>query len=327
VPRTDVLVVSIGSTGGWRAAAAELTASIERAGARAQIAAADPAPKVPTFALTDLVQARLARRACIRGIAEHDPVAIIYCSITAALLWPRPGAISFDSIAAENRPGRHGIWQRVLERRRLRAAPLLLAWSEHSLAPLRGEHAEVLIVPPPVDGSPPTDARDIAAVTYAGDPEKRRLESVLRAWARTRRAGETLVVAGADRVPLRDGVLSAGRLAPAEFRRLLARSRVFIAAPKREDFGIAALEALAHGCLLVSTPSPGPYPARELARKLDARLVSEDLVGAVRAALDDPVPDYAERAAALLAPFRREAVDRSVAREVLPRLLPRSPAG
>ena len=96
----------------------------------------------------------------------------------------------------------------------------------------------------------------------------------------------------------------------------------FIApAPRREDFGIAPLEALADGCMLVTTPAPGPYPALDIARQLDCRLVGEDLVLALRTALDDPAPMYAERAAELVAPFSRQAVDRTVAQEVLPRLL------
>lgn len=327
MPCTDILVVSVGSTAGWRAAAAELAESLRRAGATVAVAGAEPAPKLRTFALTDLVEARLARQAAVKGIAEHDPAAVIYCSITAALLWPRAGAISLDSIAAENRPGRHGIWQRHTERRRLRSAPLLLAWSEHSLDPLRGEHAEVVIAPPPVEGSAADGPRDVAAVMYAGDPEKRRLERVLEVWSRARRDGETLIVAGAEGVQVGDGVVSAGRLAPAEFRALLSRARVFIAAPRREDFGIAALEALAHGCQLATTAAPGPYPARDLARRLDERLVSDDLGAAVRAALDDPVPAYGARAASLLEPFRREALDRTVARDVLPRLVPRFAPG
>jgi glycosyltransferase involved in cell wall biosynthesis len=327
VPRADVLVVSVGSTGGWRTAAAELASSMTRAGARVEIAATPPAPRVRTFALTDLVEARLARQAAVRGIAEHEPRAIVYCSITAALLWPRPGAISLDSIAAENRPGRHGIWQRRVERRRLREAPMLLAWSDRALERFDGWHADVCVVPPAVTGSATGASEDIAAVTYAGNPDKRRLSLVLESWARARRDGETLVVAGTNAVEPSPGVRVAGNLDRDSFRSLLRGARVFVAAPRREDFGIAALEALAGGCRLVTTPSPGPYPALALARRLDPRLVTDDLPAAIRTALDDPLPGYSERAAELLEPFRREAADRTVAEQVLPRLVPGFRAG
>jgi hypothetical protein len=97
---------------------------------------------------------------------------------------------------------------------------------------------------------------------------------------------------------------------------------VFVAAPRREDYyGVAALEALACSCRLVTTPAPGPYLPLDLARQLDPRLVDDDLVKAIRIGLDDPLPGYAERAAALLAPFSGEAVDQTVAQQVLPRLL------
>lgn len=325
---TEVLVVSAGNTSGWRTAADELARSIAQAGASVEMVTADPSPRVRTFALTDFVQARAARRAALRGIAEYEPRATVYCSITAALLWPRPGAIFLDSIAAENRPGRHGIWQRPVERRRLGHAPLVLAWSERALEPLSGPSPETVVVPVPVQRpATTTGSRDIAAVTYAGDPVKRRLPLVLDAWRRARRASELLVVAGLDAgdsaegVDGADGVELVGRIAPAAFRDLLARARVFIAAPRREEYGIAALEALAAGCQLVTTPSPGPYPALDLARRLDPRLVAEDPAPALRLALDDPVAGYAERAAELLEPFSREAVDRTVAERVLPRLL------
>jgi hypothetical protein len=65
----------------------------------------------------------------------------------------------------------------------------------------------------------------------------------------------------------------------------------------------------------------GPYPAAAIARAVDPRLVTDDLATGIRAALDDPPPDYAARAAAALAPYRRDAVDRTVADELLPRLL------
>ncbi len=330
---TDLLVVSAGSTEGWRTAAAELKASIARAGASVEMVSAEPSPRVRTFALTDFVQARAARAAAAHGIEAHRPAAVIYCSITAALLWPQPGAIFLDSIAAENRPGRHGIWQRSVERRRLRDAPLVLVWSRRSLDPLTGPHADTVVIPVPVETATGPDApRDVAAVTYAGDPVKRRLTRVLDAWAAVRRDDERLIVtglasdahasvAGLEARLSAPGVEVAGALTPAEFRALLARARVFVAAPSIEDYGIAALEALANGCPLVTTPSRGPYPALELARELDPRLVGDELSSAIRIALDDPLPDYRVRAAELLEPYSRAAMDRTVADAVLPRLL------
>ena len=319
----DVLVVSAANTTGWRVAAQALAGSMRRAGASVEVVAAPPSRRVRTFALTDLVQAISARRAARAGIARHQPRSIVYCSITASLLWPVPGAIFLDTIAAENRPGRHGFWQRRLERRRLAAAPLVLAITPRSLEPLRGGRPESVVVPVPVEVSPPTagSRRDIEAVAYAGDPVKRSLHLILDAWARARHEGETLVVAGIELAHPPAGVRAVGRVDPEEFLALLRRGRLFLAAARREDYGIAALEALACGCQLVTAPSPGPYPALDLARQLDPRLVSPDLYRAIRTALDDPRPGYAGRAAELLAPFTPAAVDRTVADHVLPRLL------
>ena len=321
----DVLVVGGENTTGWRVAAEQLAGSLARAGAQVEVALAPRSRRVRTFALTDLVQAWAARRAARQALARYEPRAIVYCSITAALLWPRPGAIYLDSLAAENRPGRHGIWQRPVERRRLTQAPLVLAFSPRSLEVIAPpSRPETVVVPVPVEGRPSGDyPRDVPVVTYAGDPVKRRLSLVLGAWERARHDGEALVVAGTDLALPPAGVQSAGSLPGEEFRRLLGRSRVFVAAPVREDYGIAALEALACGCIMVSTPASGPYPALELARELDPRLVGDDLAGAIRIALEDPRPDYQERAAVLLAPFTASAVDRTVADRVLPRLLAR----
>jgi glycosyltransferase involved in cell wall biosynthesis len=346
----DVLVVSLGSTEGLRRADDELQDSLRRAGASVAIARPFPPAEMPTLMLTDLVWARAARDAA-QKILEHQRRyrvgSVIYSSTTAALLWPRPGAIRFDATSAGNRPGRHGLWQRPLERRRLRQAPLLLPWSEAGLreappAAQRGDRAVVLPVPveasSAAESSPPGAAetgRDIAAITYAANPSKKGLDRVLSAWRQARSdqgAGgpeEELIVAGASAETLKrgvragreqDGVRFVGALAPQDYRELLRRARVFVCAPRREDYGIAQLEALACGCLLVSTPAPGPYAALPIARALDPRLVGEDLEAALGCALDDPQPGYGARAQALLERFTRASVDRELER-LLPRLL------
>jgi glycosyltransferase involved in cell wall biosynthesis len=319
-----VLIVSVGATTGWRSAAHELAGAFSRAGAAVVTAETGPVPEVRTFMLTDLVQAAAARRAAARAIARVRPAAVVYCSLTAALLWPRPGVIWLDSIAADNRPGRHGVWQRLVERRRLAAAPLLLTMSPGSLGPLgRQLHGEAIEVPVAVQASgPPAPVRDVDVVAYAADPVKRRLDVILDAWRRARREDETLLVTGIDRPHPPPGVRFLGRVPADEYRALLRRTRVFLAAPRREDFGIGALEALADGAMLVTTPAAGPYPALGLARTLDPRLVGEDLAPALRAALDTPLAGYAERAAELVAPYSREAVTLTIRERVLPRMLP-----
>ena len=322
----DILVVSVDSTMGWTTAARELVSALRRAGAEVELASTGPVPRVRTFMATDFVEARLARAAYQRASAAGRAAPIIYCSVTSALLWPRPGAIWLDVLTRENRPGRHGLWQRRVEVRRLLQAPLVLTMAERSLEPLGDVAPAREIVPVPVDPSGPTDGeRDIDVLTYAGNPMKRRLGFVLDSWSAARRGDERLVVAGTDadgvgEVP--PGAEFTGRLTPDGFRALCRRARVFACAPTREDFGIAPLEALADGCILVTTPAPGPYPARDIARELDPRLVGEQLVGPLRAALDDPLPDYRRRAAATMVPFSRDAVDAKLERDVIPRLVP-----
>src|SRR5271166_4972137 len=338
----DVLIVSLGSTVGLRRADQELEQSLQRAGASVAVARARAPGRVASLMLTDLLWARAARAASSearRELGDSQPRATIYSTTTAALLWPGPGAIRFDAPATANRPGRHGLWQRPLERRRLGQAPLLVPQSEGALreAPAsarRGDRA--LVLPVAVEPSgPPQARRDIAAITYAANPSKKGLDRVLAAWRRVRRelrseGSEELLVAGATAEDLRragmdvdeeEGVRVVGALPAPEYRALVRRARVFVCAPRREDYGIAQLEALADGCQLVTTAAPGPYVALSIARALDQRLVSEDLRSALHTALDDPRPDYAARAAAALAPFSRAAVDRVVAEVLLPRLL------
>ncbi len=375
----DVLIVSLGATGGLRAVDDELLASLHRAGASAAIVRPEPPAPVRTLMLTDLRWARAARQAATAELARTPTHSLIYSTTTAALLWPRPGAIRFDASAAANRPGRHGLWQRPLEGRRLREAPLLLAQSEGALLEIPAVVRDArslegaLVLPVPIEPSgtheshPLREAgklgdsehlgeaykasespiyddasklrvshneRDIAAITYAANPSKKGLDIVLDAWRGACRPGEELLVAGVDECELRGlgyalpaaGVRVVGMLAHEDYRALLRRARLYVCAARREDYGIAQLEALADGCMLVSAPSPGPYVALPLARELDGRLVTADLTAvdlgaALRTALDDPLPGYGERALVSLAPFRRAATDKLVAEQLLPRLL------
>jgi hypothetical protein len=322
MPPADVLLVSLGGTAGLREADAELAASLRRAGAEVAEVQAACVREWRTMGLIELAWARSARAAAQAGIAEHRPRAVLYSSTTAALLAPARGAIRFDAPAAGNRPGRHGLWQRPVERRRLAGAPLLVPWSEGGLAEAPRPHADAVVVPVPVapsgESAPPAQ-RDLAAITYGANPEKNGLDRVRAAWAIARRPDQELVVAGLEGAPV-EGVRFTGLLPRAEYRALLRRARVFVCAPRREDYGIAQLEALADGCALVTTAAPGPYAALPVAEALDPRLVTDHIVGALRLALDDPLPRYAERALEALAPWRPAAVDRVVADQLLPRL-------
>ena len=153
-----------------------------------------------TLALTDLVWARAARAAAVRGIAEHRPRAVVYATVTAALLWPRPGAIRYDAPAAANRPGRHGLWQRPLERRRLREAPLLVPQAPGTLAESPSPHAPAVVVPIPVEPSGPPAARARHRRHHLrGQPARRRASIACSPRGRAaRREGEELVVTGTD---------------------------------------------------------------------------------------------------------------------------------
>jgi glycosyltransferase involved in cell wall biosynthesis len=328
----DVLIVSLGATRGLRTADEELLGSLLRAGASAGIVRVESPRPVRTLMLTDLRWAMAARNATVAELRRTPARSLVYSSTTAALLWPRPGAIRFDALAAGNRPGRHGIWQRALERRRLRDAPLLLPWSGGALGETPTQvttAARVLALPVPVEPSGASEARDIDAFAYVANPAKKGLDRILEAWRRARKPGERLLLAGAAESDLRKlgyalpaaGVHVEPMLPYDSYRALLRRTRVFVCAARREDYGIAQLEALADGCMLVTTPSPGPYAALPIALELDRRLVGEDLASGLRAALDEPAHDYAERALRALVPFRRAEADRVVAEQLLPRLL------
>jgi glycosyltransferase involved in cell wall biosynthesis len=325
----DIGLVSLGTTPGLRRADAALADQVRAAGAscrvvQVRIGAAGALRR--NAAVTDLVEGLAARRAA-RGL---DARAVIFSTVTASLLQRTPAvpwAVRFDSTAALNRPGASGAWQRAREREVLSRAPLLLPWGDEIAHATGG-----IVVRVPVDEVAPAAHRDIDAIAYAGYPHKRGLDVLCEAWGKAARPGERLVIGGIERERGMEwlsrqgleepaGVEWRGLVAREEWLTLVARSRVFVNASRREDHGLAQLEALAAGCALVTVPSAGPYEALPLARALAPELVSQDLAPALRAGLDLAEPEaYAAHARELLGPFRAGVVERVVAGSVLPAL-------
>ena len=324
---TDVLLVSLGGTAGLRAADEELAASLRRAGASVAVARVPRVREWRTMAAIELAWAMSARRATAardRGaLPARGDLLVDHGGAARA----GAGAIRFDAPAAGNRPGRHGVWQRPVERRRLAAAPLLLPWSEGGLAEAPAPHADALVLPMPVEPSgEPARARH-RRDHVRGQPGEEGARPRARGLASGASAPEDeLVVAGLDEPAWRARRRAAGPVRRPdrrdEYRALLRRARVFVTAPRREDYGIAQLEALADGCVLVTTPAPGPYAALPLARALDPRLVADDLgAGAPGRARRRRARATPRAPPKLLRPCRRDAVDRVVASGLLPRLL------
>jgi hypothetical protein len=343
---TDILVLSLGTTLGWRVADSLFLEQLERAGAATaaisvRFGAAGRLRR--GYPVNDAVEALAARRALRTAIAEHRPRALVICSTTAAMLAdPRglPHAVRLDAPARLNRPGARNAPLHALERRALAAARLVLPWSEAARAALPAGAARAVVVPPPVLPSGPPEPRERLAVAYAPDVSGKGLDIVCAAWAAAGLEAARLAVFGVEpevalahlrrrAIAVPDGVEFAGRRPPVEFRGALRRARVYVGGARWEDFGQAPLEALADGALLATVPSGGPFAALEPARRLAPELVARtlepgDLAGALRAAFalpEDAARAYRERAAELLAPYCPDAIERVVARAVVPALL------
>src|SRR5262249_44244494 len=156
--------------------------------------------------------------------------------------------------AAINRPSASGAWQRARERAVLERAPLLLPWGDAVARAAPG-----LVVRVPVEEIPGAEVRDIDAIAYAGYPYKRGLDRLCAAWASVARPGERLVIGGIEReralrwldrqgVAEPAGVEWHGLVPREEWLARVGRARVFVNASRREDHGLAQLEALSAGC-------------------------------------------------------------------------------
>jgi glycosyltransferase involved in cell wall biosynthesis len=331
----DIALISLGTTPGLRRADAAFKDAADAAGVSCQVipvrigAAAKLRRQIT---MTDAVEALAARRAA----RAADAKVIVFSTVTAALLQrpEAPYAIRFDSPAELNRAGISGAWQRMREVRAMRGARALLPWGEAAADAVPNAARTTPIIPLHVPVDPPATAaaRDIDALAYAGYPEKRGLDVLIRAWTAAG-AGRRLVVAGIEweraeqwlggrGIAIPDNVEWRGLMERTEWEALLARSRIFVNASRREDHGLSQLEALAAGCMLVTVPSAGPYEALPIARRLNPRFVADpdDLDRALADALASDGADYATRATRELAPYRRESVQRVFEDQVLPAL-------
>jgi glycosyltransferase involved in cell wall biosynthesis len=346
---SDLLLVSLGTTLGWRVADQRFLEQVKGAGASADAVAVRvgwTGRLRRAYPVNDLVEMTAARRALNAALRVRRPRAVVFSSSTAAMLAPAlevPYAVRLDCPALLNRPGRRNAVLHALERRALRRARLTLPWSETGRAALPPGAAPAVLVPPTVEPSGPgADERGPLAVAYVPDPKAKGLDVVVAGWAAAGLAGDgaRLRVYGLDPtwgrahlersgVPEPPGIEWPGMVPASNFRAALRHARALVAGARWEDFGQAPLEALADGALLATVPSGGAFEALRLARQLDPSLVAPSLepvaLGrAIRAAFELPdasVRDYRSRAAEMLRPFRAEAVQDTLAREVLPRLL------
>jgi hypothetical protein len=350
VPRPDVLLLSLGTTLGWRVADELLLEQLERAGASTAavsvgLGATDRLRR--GYPVNDVVEMYAARRAARTAVERREPRALIVSSTTAAMALPRlpvPYAVRFDAPARLNRPGARNALLHALERRAMRRARVTVPLSVAGAEALPEGAAAPVIVSPPIDPSEPRDGepskRERLAIAYVPDPKAKGLDITVAGWAAANIEGARLEVYGLDPERARSHLRRTGVAEPeslelrgsvpaGEFRGRLRRARVFVHGARWEDWGQAPLEALADGALLATVPAGGPYEALRVARQLDPSLVANGIEAtslgtAIRAAFELPeerAQAYRTRAADLLRPYRSGAVQETVARELLPALL------
>lgn len=349
--RPDVLLVSLGTTLGWRVADEMLLEQLRRAGASTAVVsvgrgAADRLRR--GYPLNDLVEMHAARRTVRTAVERLEPRALIVSSTTAAMLLPAlpvPYAIRLDSPARLNRPGSRNALLHALERRAMRRARITIPYSVAGAEALPEGAARAIVVSPPIDpsaagGSAGADGRERVAVAYVPDPKAKGLEVLVAGWVAAAPPDARLEVYGLDPdwarahlrrsgVPEPETLELRGTVPAPDFRARLRRAHAYVAAAHWEDWGQAPLEALADGALLATVPSGGPYEGLRLASRLDPSLVADAIDGsalapAIRAAFEMPderASAYRAEAAELVRPYRSEAVQETVNTELLPALL------
>lgn len=351
----DILYVATGTTAGLRRADDSLLEALHACGVSVRYL-------IPTYALPRVAH-RVARhslltidiheclaltKATSRALRGEQPRAIIYSTSHAAMLQLRSNrtgavAIRFDTPAQLSRQGRAFTPEHLLERRRFRQARMLLPWGDTvvpEVARLLPSSAPVVALPIPIERPPLRHVREPFAITYAASPQKKGLDLVVRAWSSVSVGERRLLVAGIDAVSGRRFLHERGLQEPKnlewlgliptrDFRDLTGRAELYIAASRYENYGIAQLEALADGALLVTLPSPGAYLAMTLSSALAPALVGSTFSGAALAqsltsAIRLPAAErdaYRVRAYEMLRDHSQEQLEARVRSQVLPVLL------
>jgi glycosyltransferase involved in cell wall biosynthesis len=347
----DLLQISLGTTHGLRVSDAWFEALAERAGTSVEtvgvrIGLTDALRRA--YPVNDLVEAIAARRATASALARVGPRAVVFSTTTVALMAVDPGrphAIRLDAPAVMNRPGPRNAILHALERRSLARATLLLPTSTVAAAALPVGAARAVVVPPPVVVSAVSAAadREPLAIAYAPDPKAKGLDLLCHAWALSDvPSNARLEVFGIEPeralrhlrrtgVPEPATVQWRGLVSSEEFQTALAKCRAIITSARWEDFGMAQLEALAVGALLVSTATDGPFEALAIGRELAPELIAPDqspqalaaCISRAFALRSGDLGEYRAAAAARIAPYLPDAVARTIAEQVLPILLGR----
>lgn len=296
----------------------------------------------------DIHESLALRNVTSRALRSEPARAIVYSTTHAAMLRPLAGrrapmAIRFDTPAQLSRKGHLFAPEYWLERRRFGEARLLLPWGTEivpEVANLLPSSTPAVPLPIPIEVPPLRHDRQPFAITYAASPLKKGLDLVVRAWTKASVGDRRLKVAGIDAATgrrfLRDRGLQEprnlewlGLISAEEFRALTLTAELYLAASRYENYGIAQLEALADGALLVTLPSPGPFAARNLAHALAPGLIAAGfsapaLTEALEAAIRLEAAErstYRSRAHEALRAHSREELEERVRSRVLPELL------
>jgi glycosyltransferase involved in cell wall biosynthesis len=351
----DILYVASGTTPGHRRSDEIMLAALARCGVSTGAVTASFTPPgrindriYGSTLATDVYESAGLAWATHQARARYAPRAIMYATTHALLYQPPatlriPFAVRFDFLTQLSRLGRRFALEHLLERRRFRAARVLLPTAletDPAIGRLLPPGVPTVPLPLPIEHLGASDEREPTAVTYTGSPGKKGLEVIVGAWQRAATADRRLIITGITREAglryLAEHGLEEpadaewpGLVSHAEFRKLTQSAEIYLSASTYEAYGIAQLEALSDGALLVTTPSPGPFAALPVARRLAPGLVSaapsaEALADALTCALqmpDDQRREYRRQAAALVRGHSEEVLEERLRTQVLPALL------